>query len=134
MQECENNIYYAINNSQNASMIFSVGEKCYFCSRIHLKMTNKDQHLINELKHNVRRLIDSLERTKVELETAKEDYKNLELRFETKNDECEALKKRYENLKVAKAFVEGDPDNQAAKQKINKIVREVDKCIALLNQ
>ena len=97
-------------------------------------MTNKDQLLINELKYNVRRLIDSLERTKDELEKTKGEYRSLELRLEEKNDEYEALKKRYENLKVAKAFVEGDPDNQAAKQKINKIVREVDKCIALLNQ
>ena len=115
-------------------LVFSVSEKCYFCFRIHLEMTNKDQLLINELKHNVRRLIDSLERTKDELESKKEEYKNLELQLDEKNEEYEALKKRYENLKVARAFVEGDPENQAAKQKINKIVREVDKCIALLNQ
>lgn len=131
---CENNIYSTINNSQNDHMIFSVGEKCYFCSRIHPEMTNKDQNLINELKHNVRRLIDSLEKNKDELEAIRNEKKNLELQFEAKKEEHEALKKRYENLKVAKAFVEGDPDNQAAKQKINKIVREVDKCIALLNQ
>ena len=97
-------------------------------------MTTKDQLLINELKYNVRRLIDGLERTKDELEKKKEECKRLELQLAEKNDEYEALKKRYENLKVAKAFVEGDPENQAAKQKINRIVREVDKCIALLNQ
>jgi len=131
---CENNIYSTINNSQNDHMIFSVGEKCYFCSRIHPEMTKKDQILINELKHNVRRLIDSLEKNKDELEAIRNEKKIIELQFEAKKDEYEVLKKRYENLKVAKAFVEGDPDNQAAKQKINKIVREVDKCIALLNQ
>lgn len=97
-------------------------------------MTNKDQLLINELKYSVRRLIDSLERTKDELDKAKEECRTLNDRLNEKNDEYEAVKKRYENLKVAKAFVEGDPENQAAKQKINKIVREVDKCIALLNQ
>ena len=97
-------------------------------------MTKKDQLLINELKQNVRRLIDKLEKTKDELEGVKDEYKGLELQFDTFRNEHEALKKRYENLKVAKAFAEGDPDNQAAKQKINRIVREVDKCIALLNQ
>ncbi|MFA9390196.1 MAG: hypothetical protein ACERKD_10330 [Prolixibacteraceae bacterium] len=97
-------------------------------------MTNKDQLLINELKRNVRRLIDSLERTKDELSSMNEAREKLEYQLKEKNEDYEALKKRYENLKVAKAFVEGDPDNQAAKQKINKIVREVDKCIALLNQ
>ncbi|MDA3929158.1 MAG: hypothetical protein PF541_09375 [Prolixibacteraceae bacterium] len=94
----------------------------------------KDQLLINELKQNVRRLIDSLEQTKDELETVKDEYKGLELQFDTFKMEYKALKKRYENLKVAKAFVEGDTDNQAAKHKINRIVKEVDKCIALLNQ
>lgn len=97
-------------------------------------MTPKDQLLINELKQNVRRLIDKLEKTKDDLEGVKDECKGLELQIETYKSEHETLKKRYENLKVAKAFVEGDPDNQAAKQKINKIVREVDKCIALLNQ
>ena len=97
-------------------------------------MTEKDQHLINELKQNIRRLIDSLEKTKDELEQTRDEYKGLEFRFETYKNEYEALERRYENLKVAKALAEGDPDNQAAKQKINKIIREVDKCIALLNQ
>ena len=97
-------------------------------------MTEKDQHLINELKQNIRRLIDSLEKTKNELEQAKDENKGLELQLETYKSEYEALNKRYENLKVAKALADGDPDNQAAKQKVNKIIREVDKCIALLNQ
>ena len=97
-------------------------------------MTEKDQHLINELKQNIRRLIDSLEKTKDELDQTKDENKGLEYRLEMYRSEYEALKKRYENLKVAKALAEGDPDNQAAKLKINKIIREVDKCIALLNQ
>ena len=97
-------------------------------------MTEKDQHLINELKHNIRRLINSLEKTKFELEKTKDEYKGLEFQFETYKAEFEMLHKRYENVKVAKALTEGDPDNQAAKQKINKIIREVDKCIALLNK
>lgn len=97
-------------------------------------MTPKDQLLIDELKQNVRRLIDKLEKTKDDLEVAGDKYKSLELEYNGLVSEHEAVKKRYENLKVARAFVEGDPDNQAAKQKINKIVKEVDKCIALLNQ
>lgn len=97
-------------------------------------MTEKDQLLINDLKINVRRLIDSLEKTRHELETIKNENQELEIQFNNFKNEHEALKKRYENLKVAKAFVEGDPGEQAAKIKINKIIREVDKCIALLNK
>ncbi|MGF7138818.1 hypothetical protein [Roseimarinus sediminis] len=97
-------------------------------------MTEKDQHLINELKQNIRRLIDGLEQCKDELEQLRDEKKGLELRLASYETEYEALNKRYENLKVAKVLAEGDPDHQAAKLKINKIIREVDKCIALLNQ
>jgi dsDNA-specific endonuclease/ATPase MutS2 len=96
-------------------------------------MTEKDQHLIDELKVNIRRLIDSLEYSRNELNTIREQYKNLEQGFVLLSQENDELKKRYDNLKVAKVLAEGDPENQAAKQKITKLIREVDKCIALLN-
>ena len=96
-------------------------------------MTEKDQHLIDELKFNIRRLINSLEYSKNELIGVREEYKILEQRFISLSEENEEIKKRYENLKVAKVLAEGDPENQAAKQKITKLIREVDKCIALLN-
>ncbi len=97
-------------------------------------MTEKDQHLIEELRMNIRRLMESLDASKSELIAVKEEYRNLEERFVQLSSENEELKKRYENLKVAKVLAEGDPDTQAAKQKITKLIREVDKCIALLNQ
>ena len=96
-------------------------------------MTEKDQHLIEELKLNIRRLINNLEDSKNELVKIKDEYQGLELRFVALEEEFEELKQRYENLKVAKSLAEGDPENQAAKQKITKLIREVDKCIALLN-
>ncbi|MCF8363613.1 MAG: hypothetical protein K9G70_13430 [Prolixibacteraceae bacterium] len=97
-------------------------------------MTEQDQHLIDELKRNIRRLIDSLEKTKAELKQMEDENMNLTTQLNENKNEHQALLKRYENLKVAKALAEGDPENQAAKQKINKILREVDKCIALLNK
>ena len=98
------------------------------------EMTEKDQYLIDELKVNIRRLIKSLEEVKQELENSKDEYKGLEFQFNAFRDEYMSLQKRYETLKVAKALADGEPGNQVAKHKINKIIREVDKCIALLNQ
>ncbi|HPR30673.1 MAG TPA: hypothetical protein PLK12_01200 [Prolixibacteraceae bacterium] len=97
-------------------------------------MTEKDQHLLDELKGNIRRLINKLEESNNELEKIKDEYKGLEFQFQAFREEYASLKKRYENLKVARALAGGDPENQAAKQKINKIIREVDKCMALLNR
>lgn len=42
------------------------------------------------------------------------------------------LNREIENLKVANAVLTGDIDSKA-KAKISKLVREIDKCIALLN-
>jgi hypothetical protein len=96
-------------------------------------MTEKDQLLIDDLKLNIRRLINSLEESRSELEKFRELNKELETNAVSANEKFEELKRRYENLKVARVLAEGDPDNQAAKQKITKLIREVDKCIALLN-
>jgi len=96
-------------------------------------MTEKDQHLIDELKINIRRLINCLEESRSELVKHKNATKELESAIIADKEKFEELKKRYENLKVAKALAEGDPENQAAKQKITKLIREVDKCISLLN-
>lgn len=96
-------------------------------------MTEKDQHLIDELKLNIRRLINNLEESRSELEKFKNINHELESNVVVANEKFEELRKRYENLKVARVLAEGDPENQAAKQKITKLIREVDKCIALLN-
>jgi len=48
-----------------------------------------------------------------------------------KNDE---LVKKMEDLKFAKSLLGGDENSHEAKIKINRLVREIDKCIALLNR
>jgi chromosome segregation ATPase len=96
-------------------------------------MTEQEQILIDELRQNIRRLVEGLEEKKNELTNLKDEIKGLELQLDVFKTEHEDLIKRYENLKVAKALAEGEPGNEVARQKINKIVREIDKCIALLN-
>ncbi|WP_372771962.1 hypothetical protein [Mangrovibacterium sp.] len=47
--------------------------------------------------------------------------------------ENEQLVKKYEDLKVAKVLSVNDDERKQVKLRINKIVREIDKCIAQLN-
>jgi len=56
-----------------------------------------------------------------------------------KDNELEEVKKQkklleadYANLKMAKMLEVGDKDINAAKQRVAKLVRDVDKCIALI--
>ena len=44
------------------------------------------------------------------------------------------LSQKNEQLKIATHLLSGVDENREAKQKINKLVREIDKCIALLNK
>jgi len=41
---------------------------------------------------------------------------------------------KNEQLKVANQLLSENEDNREAKQKINSLIREIDKCIALLNK
>jgi len=41
---------------------------------------------------------------------------------------------KFDNLKLAKVIASSDESTHDAKIKVNRIVREIDKCIALLNR
>lgn len=47
--------------------------------------------------------------------------------------QLEELQAAYENLKIAKMIEISDMDMKNAKSRLSKLVREVNKCIALLN-
>lgn len=64
-------------------------------------------------------LVEQLQKTEAEL---------TELRVEQ-----EELKAAYESLKIAKMIEISDTDMKNAKSRLSKLVREVNKCIALLN-
>lgn len=48
-------------------------------------------------------------------------------------EECVRLKADYDNLKLAKMIEISDGEMAGAKSKLSKLVRDIDKCIALLN-
>jgi len=60
--------------------------------------------------------------------------KELEDKLRKQGEELNELKQQNNTLKLAKAFTAESEESQDAKLQINKIVREIDKCIALLNR
>tara|TARA_R110000868_G_scaffold366749_1_gene629666 strand:+ start:239 stop:523 length:285 start_codon:yes stop_codon:yes gene_type:complete len=60
------------------------------------------------------------------------ENENLQKALEKCQSEIEELKERNKILRIAGSSKSGD--NREVKLKINEIVREVDKCIAQLNQ
>ncbi len=44
------------------------------------------------------------------------------------------LRKNYDHLRIARNLGVTDEDRNESKQRINKMVREIDKCLTLLNE
>jgi len=58
----------------------------------------------------------------------------LKQQLQERDEEVKFLKNKYNKLKLAKSISATAGDSHEAKIKINRIVREIDKCVALLNR
>lgn len=75
-------------------------------------------------------LCDSLKEQNIAL---REEVKAKNAAIDSLNTDVEKLRKQYDNLKFVKAFSSSNKEEvQGAKQRLSKLVRDVDKCIALL--
>jgi len=97
-------------------------------------MTNKYDELINAFEMKLRKLIseyeslrDQNEQLKTELERKQEDLMQA-------HQQILEIRSSYDRLRVARNLGETDEERVESKRRINKIVREIDKCLALLNE
>ena len=95
-------------------------------------MTSEEEKTIKTLETRTRQLI-------LKFQQIKEENEELQSELVTKAKELQEVKQKnqqleanYADLKMAKMLEIGDTDLGAAKQRINRLVRDVDKCIALL--
>ena len=97
-------------------------------------MTDLEKNLLTDFKLKVMQMMakhDMLIQEKGQLQRR---IGNLEETIQQLNQKNLLLEQKYENVKMAKMLIATDEDNKEAKNRIQKLVREIDKCIALLNQ
>ena len=97
-------------------------------------MTEEEKKLLNTFETQLRHLIylhDELKRENAELKRLLEIEK---LRTEKVQAQYDELEVSYTNLKTATAISLNGSDVKETKLRLSKLVREVDKCIALLNE
>ncbi|MFO7923807.1 MAG: hypothetical protein R6U58_08970 [Bacteroidales bacterium] len=94
--------------------------------------SNQDQLVIN-LKEKIETIVSMLERSEDERHRLHKEKMQLTEQVKLKTTAFEELERKYETLKLAKAILEASGNSHEAKIKVNRIVREIDKCIALLN-
>ncbi len=97
-------------------------------------MTEESLLLVRELKGRVHLVFGEFERLERRNEELQQEIMTLKEKLEVLEKEKGDLGTRYENLKLARSFETGYGDNRSARQRINKLLREIDKCVALLNE
>ena len=88
--------------------------------------------MINKLKERIQQLISAYEtereqRIKLEAELARSETQN-----KTYRKQITELERTIDNLKLADAFKSGNTDNAEARKKIDRLIKEIDKCITLM--
>ena len=97
-------------------------------------MTDLENNLLIDFKLKVKQIIAKHETLKQEKHQLLRKIGDLEQTISHHNQENRLLEKKYENLKLSKLFIASDDDHKDAKGRIQKLVREIDKCIAILNK
>lgn len=97
-------------------------------------MEEVQKDIVNSLKNKVEKLLTLYNNLEAENSKVKSETEELSLQLKNKESEIEFLTNKYNKLKLAKNLVASTEDSHDAKIKINRIVREIDKCIALLNR
>ncbi|TRX62244.1 hypothetical protein [Carboxylicivirga sp. M1479] len=97
-------------------------------------MTNPNSELIVDLKTKINRLVQMYQSLKSEVQLLEDERNRLTVQLEEAAREYSNLDERFNNLKLTKELVSSSDEAGDTKKRIGQIVREIDKCIALLNR
>jgi hypothetical protein len=86
------------------------------------------------LEENIKRVLLVAEELKTSNLQLKQQVAELSETVRVKDLKLETLELKYQKLKLTGTLVASSEDVGHAKLQINKMVREIDKCIALLNR
>jgi len=90
--------------------------------------------VVEEVKANIEKIIGICEELRGRNVALKEANGLLEKTVNEQQGEIKELHGSIEMLKMAKSLAVADGKTTDAKLKINELVREIDKCISLLNK
>ena len=97
-------------------------------------MTERETLLLREFKEKLDKIIGLHQKMKAECQFNIEEIKRLNEQISSLSSLNQDLLKKVEDLKFAKSLAGANEDSHEAKIKINRLVREIDKCISLLNK
>ncbi|HOO95348.1 MAG TPA: hypothetical protein PLH60_04460 [Proteiniphilum sp.] len=95
-------------------------------------MTDDNKKLLVDLEVRIKQVMFLCDSLKEENALLKTELKTRQRQIDEAVLDLNRLKTKYDSLKVARTITAASVDVDAAKQRLSKLVREVDKCINLL--
>lgn len=105
---------------------------CYLCRVKKTAMTAEQDAVFSELERKVERLITLYTASQEKCRDLTEELTLFRNENERLTRETQQVKKEIKQIQVA-AALSGGEDRSQAEEAIDHLVREIDKCIALLN-
>jgi len=93
-----------------------------------------EDNMIFSLEGKIKRVIRFAEELKTHNGQLQQQVDKLSGQLSVKSQEMEVLESKYQSLKFAKTLISSPEDVRNVKLQVNRMVREIDKCIALLNK
>ena len=96
-------------------------------------MAGRELDELIHLKSRVAELIKGYSALRNELAAVRSEKEALSNELEGKEEELSNFKKEFDRVKLSGAILGDGDEPQDARKRINELVREIDNCIALLN-
>jgi predicted nuclease with TOPRIM domain len=97
-------------------------------------MSVEHVEILEGIKEKIQSVKSRLKEQQNENHRLKEKYEELQQMVQQKQLKIDELEQKNQQLILAKSIMSDGIDAQDARVRINRIVREIDKCIALLNR
>jgi chromosome segregation ATPase len=88
--------------------------------------------MIDKVKEKIQKLIAAYESERAERIRLEKELETSESQNREYIKQITELERTIDNLRLADAFKAGNADNTEAKKKIDRLIKEIDKCITLI--
>ena len=97
-------------------------------------MKNRYEELIRAFEIKLRKLISEYKSLQEQNSFLKEDLDRKQTDLMHAHKEVLELRKNYDHLRIARNLCISEVDRDESRKQITKMVREIDKCLALLDE
>ena len=88
--------------------------------------------MIDKLRQRIQELMSVYETEKQERKRLESELDKATTQNKAYKEQITELERTIDNLKLADAFKSGNADNTEARKKIDRLIKEIDKCITLM--